>query len=79
MKTTELSLSLEEENALLKQVNEELSSQLKNITEQLEWLKKQLFGKKSERFIGDDRELYLPGLELPPVEEQKEAKITVPA
>lgn len=63
----------------LKQENALLRLQIQVLQEQLDWLKKQVFGQKSERFISkDDHEQNLPGLE--PVEpEQEEKKISVPA
>ncbi len=50
------------------------------LKEQLEWFKKQLFGKKSERFVSDGNELYLPGFGPPVVDElPPEKKILIPA
>ena len=41
--------------------------------EQIDWLKKQLFGAKSERLIDTDQEqLQFPGLEVLKEESQKE-------
>jgi len=74
MKTQLLDSDLELENASLK-------DQLRHALEQINWLKQQLFGKKSERFVGDPKEQYFPGFEdliqpeIPPPEE----KIHVPA
>ena len=61
---------------LLKQKNEILEALVKSLQEQIDWLKKQLFGRKSERFISNEAEQFLPGLE--PIEpEDEEEKIFV--
>lgn len=74
MKTEEISdldLQRKYELALLK--IDEQQCAIKHCQEQIEWLKRQLFGKKSERYVKDDGQLYFPGFEdmLPatPVEE----------
>lgn len=51
------------ENALLKQTVISLEMQLKRMEEQLNYFKKMLFGKRSEKFLGGDNQLLLPGLE----------------
>lgn len=80
MKTVDLPLSLNTENVvLLQQMIQELSAQLKQAQEQIAWLKKQLFGKKSERFVGDDSQLYFPGLDIEATPVQQEEKVPVPA
>jgi transposase len=60
---------------------EELTLANKLLQEQIDWLKKQLFGRKSERFIGEDPNvLYLPG--FPPSVEVKppeEETVSIPA
>ncbi|MBM3192259.1 MAG: IS66 family transposase [Chlamydiae bacterium] len=79
MKTADSTISLEEEISLLRRVNQNLEATVLSLQEQLNWFKKQLFGKKSERFIADDNQLYFPGLELPPSIEPVEKTIDVPA
>ena len=83
MKTSTIS-----ELNILKQNNELLLFQVKELTknnkllqEQLEWLKKQLFGKKSERFVtGSEDDLYFPGFDPQlPEESSAEEKIKIPA
>lgn len=38
-----------------------LQHEVKRLEEQVAWLKKQLFGKKSERYVHDDQQLYISG------------------
>ena len=72
---SEISL-LKEKFALLE---EQYSRQITELNRQLEWFKKQIFGKKSERIIETPNEelLYLPGLE--PSETIPPKKQTIPA
>lgn len=68
------------QNGLLLEQVAKLIQANKLLQEQLDWLKKQLFGKKSERFVENPNVLYIPGFPwsdqpVMPVEE----KITVPA
>ena len=49
------------ETDLLKQKNEILEAQVKSLQEQIDWLKRQLFGQKSERFISSEADQFLPG------------------
>lgn len=79
MKILDLETSLKEENALLKKTIQELSSHLKIALEQIDWLKKQLFGKKSERFVSNDDQPSLPGLEGTFHEEPAEERMPVSA
>ena len=66
------------ETDLLKQKNEILEAQVKSLQEQIDWLKRQLFGQKSERFISSEADQFLPGLD--PIEpEDEEEKIFVAA
>jgi len=58
----------------VKEENDSLKNQLTVLREQFEWLRRQVFGKRSERIIDHDEQLYLPGLELPVEEENKETK-----
>ncbi len=78
--SSESDLSKPSYELLLFQVAELLKSN-KLLQEQLAWCKKQLFGKKSERFLPDnERTLYLPGFEYElPVELPPEEKITIAA
>lgn len=49
-----------------------LQNLVKDLTEQLTWFKKQIFGPRSERFItSNDQELLLPGFEFPPAPEKQ--------
>ncbi len=69
------------ETDLLKAEVKTLHQNIKILEEQLDWFKKQLFGKKSERFIPDNTDvLYLPGLgpdmKIP---DPAETKIAIPA
>lgn len=67
MKTEELLaefLSLKQENLMLK--------------EQIKTLQKMIFGRKSERFVDNPNQLYLPGLE-PELEEPVAETVIVPA
>jgi len=41
----------------------ELTHTVAHQQEQIDWLKKQLFGRKTERFVGDNGQLYFPGFE----------------
>lgn len=41
----------------------ERDSTIHHLKEQLEWFKRQFFGKKSEKIIDNDPQIYLPGLE----------------
>lgn len=57
-----------------------LTNQNRYLEEQLAWLKRQIFGQRSERIVADSNstQMFLPGLEpiTPPVEEEKK---TIPA
>lgn len=66
---------LSSENALLKEENIALRNKLTVLTEQLEWFKRQIFGKRSERIIEKNvMEPDLPGLILPPSPEEPAKK-----
>lgn len=47
------------ENTFLTRENNELKGEILRIKEQLEWFKKQIFGKKTERVVADDQQLEL--------------------
>jgi len=47
----------------LQEENDLLRKQLASLTEQIVWLKRQLFGKKSEKIIHSDETCYLPGFD----------------
>jgi len=49
----------------LAEKNDHLESLVRHLQEQLEWLKKQVFGSKSERLIDNTNQLEFPGLDLP--------------
>ena len=64
MKMTDLPLTELQKNCeLLLLQNSELTHTVKHQKEQIEWLQKQLFGRKSERYVKDDGQLYFPGFE----------------
>ena len=76
---TTSTISLEEylkEAAQWKTTNDALQKQVKYLEEQLEWFKKQIFGKKSERIIDQRADIpCLPGFEeffKQPAEEEKQ-------
>jgi predicted nuclease with TOPRIM domain len=49
-------LSLRQENKLLSEQNDLLSNELTELKMQFDWLKRQVFGKKSERFFATDEQ-----------------------
>jgi transposase len=56
----------------LKKENERLQQKVNELNEQVAWFMRQVFGKRSEKIISPNPEqLFLPGFELPPVEEKK--------
>jgi transposase len=63
-----------EQYTQLKEECDSVKNQLTVLREQFEWLRRQVFGKRSERIINNDEQLYLPGLELPVEEENKKIK-----
>lgn len=56
---------LEEENSTLKTSLQNLEKSFQILKEQLEWFKRQIFGKKSERFISNEEQPELLGFECP--------------
>ncbi len=65
---TTSTLSLEQyisEVSQLRNENDSLKNQLKILQEQFEWLRRQVFGKRSEKIITNEEQPYLPGFELP--------------
>jgi transposase len=64
-----------DEVSQLRQENDSLKDQLKVLNEQFEWLRRQVFGIRSEKFIEKNVEEhpYLPGFE-PPLVEKKETR-----
>lgn len=71
--------SLKTENTSLKNENTNLKNENSYLKEQLDWFQRQVFGRKSERYIDppDAQEQPLPGFELEPKDPPKE-KIKVP-
>ena len=70
-------ISVEQKLQDLTLENAALQETVKLLTEQLEWMKRKLFGKSSERFVADPADaLYLPGFgpetAIVPVEEEVE-------
>lgn len=63
----------------LRQENNSLKDQLRVLNEQFEWLRRQVFGIRSEKIIDkhSEEQLYLPGLE--PLPEKKKEKKLIPA
>jgi len=73
-------VSLEQNTPLLLLENQELRNEIKLLKEQLEWMKRKLFGQSSEKFISDPADtLYLPGLELGTAVVAPEEEVEVPA
>ena len=71
--------TLVQENIVLKNENTYLKQSLQETKEQLEWLKRQIFGKKSERIIPNETSEYMEfdlGIKEDPVEEKI---ITIPS
>jgi transposase len=65
---------------LLLKVIQELRNENKLLKEQIEWMKRKLFGKSSERFVADPADsLYLPGLGPETGIIPREEEIEVPA
>lgn len=69
---------IKQNEQLVKQVSE-LAQTVKLLQEQLEWFKKQFFGRKSERFVDNPNVLYFPGFPLPAETAPVEEKVAVPA
>lgn len=65
-------------NQELQSENQFLKEKVKLLEEQLEWFKRNIFGKRSEKIITNEDQPYFPGLELPAAKEKKEKK-TIPA
>src|SRR5262245_14425488 len=59
--------------------NTQLKEQIQSLVEQLEWFKKQLFGKRSEKIVElvNETQLIFPGCE--PIEPNKSKKQLIPA
>lgn len=55
-----------------------LRQQIEHLQEQIKTLQKMIFGQKSERFVSNPDELYLPGLE-PVLEEVSTETVMIPA
>jgi transposase len=73
-------LSLEQENQILRLQNQKLEESVKLLSEQLEWMKRKLFGKSSERFVADPADApYLPGFGPETAIVPTEEEIEVPA
>jgi transposase len=68
--------SLELENRQLELANRQLCEKVAILSEQLEWFRRQIFGKKSEKIIpiSNPQQLILPGLE-PPEEKPPEKQV----
>ncbi len=64
-------------NYSLTQENEALKRELLTLKEHLNWLNKQLFGKRSERHVepSSGQQLYLPGFEPPPIEDVEKHEV----
>jgi transposase len=74
------SLDLQSENSLLKEQVRLLNQQVKVLTEQLEWFQRQLFGKKSEKFVEtkNEKQLYFEGFDKS-AKVKSEEKLIIPA
>ena len=66
------------EVSILKETIQTLTDEVSFLKEQLEWFKKQIFGKKAEKYVDNSLQLWLPGFE-PVVTQTEEKKITIPA
>ncbi len=64
------------ENTQHKMVIEQLRKEMLHLQEQLAWLKKQLFGQRSEKFVDgvNENQPFLPGFELPKNAEEEKKK-----
>ena len=70
----------EKSTDLLLVENQTLRNEIKLLKEQLDWMKRKLFGQSSEKFIADPSNvLYLPGLEPLEPTAPKEEEIEIPA
>lgn len=71
-------LALRQENKSLRQEAESLRQKTNELQEQLNWFMRQIFGKRSERVVGQKSDIgYLPGFEPSQEEEVKKEKQTV--
>lgn len=69
---------LKEENLAFKKLINGFQDQVTELKEQLEWCRKQIFGKKSERYIdtSSSSQMYFPGTEdLEPAKDRKVHKV----
>lgn len=77
---TTLTITLEQSIALNETLTKEigkLHDQVNHLTEQLNWFTKQIFGNRSEKLVSlNSSEVYLPGFELPLVEEKKTKQVS---
>jgi len=72
-------VSLEQQNLILQKINEQLNNKISYLEEQLEWFKKQIFGKRSEKVIDDSsQQLTFEFVNEMQVSEQKEKQV-IPA
>jgi transposase len=73
MNSSELLAQLQKENEQLKTLNATLKNSLDYLQGQLDWFKKQLFGKRSEKIISSSNEIQLTfeGFESNPSQEQE--------
>jgi transposase len=69
--------NLRKENEELRKEVAKLQAAMKGLTEQLEWFRRQVFGKKSERFIDPSPEQLQLDLKLPEPEEEKPDSVRV--
>ncbi len=60
----------------LRKENTYLQDQVKELTEQLAWFKRQIFGQRSEKFIPSNTQELLPGFEMPEAPEKQKRKVS---
>lgn len=78
MNSSPLIDQLQLENTQLKETIVSLNQALASITEQLDWLKRQIFGKRSEKIICESTQLFFDGFVLPTTDDKPQTE-TIPA
>lgn len=60
----------------LEKENLSLKNQVNSLKEQIEWFRRQIFGKRSEKIIASDQEVFLPGFENSAVESKEKRPVS---